>query len=197
MARRTVLAFGILALSILALASCARPNRVSRGLLRQLARKHEPYVLVFGSLSIPVDSTAHPTIRFVHQLNRAAPEYLLREVAVAGNHRFYAILNKPAALAVLDEFEASVGSANTAWDKITYVRLHPGDGPLAFYIGEIDVTPPPARNVPGQTMTVAIRDDFQNAAQELRRLYPEFAGAIIKAPLLRAPVPVPAPPRLK
>jgi hypothetical protein len=192
MTRRTVLA-----LSILALGSCARPNRVSRGLLRQLARKHEPYVLVFGSLSMPVDSTAHPTIRFVHQFNRSAPEYVLQEVTVAGNHRFYAILNKPAALAVLDEFEASVGSANNAWDKITYVRLHPGDGPLAFYVGEITVTPPPARNVPGQTMTVAIRDDFQNAAQELRRLYPEFAGEITKAPLLRAPVPVPAPPRLK
>jgi hypothetical protein len=116
---------------------------------------------------------------------------------VAGNYRFYAILNKPATLAVLDEFEASVGSANTAWDKITYVRLHPGDGPLAFYVGEITVTPPPARDVPGQTMTVAIRDDFQNAAQELRRLYPAFAGAITKAPLLRAPVAVPAPPRLK
>jgi len=146
---------------------------------------------------MPVDSTAHPTIRFVHQSNRAAPEYLLQEVSVAGNHRFYAILNKPAALAVLDEFEAAVGSANTAWDKITYVRLHPGDGPLAFYVGEITVAPPPARKVPGKTMTVAIRDDFQNAAQELGRLYPEFTGAITKAPLLRAPVPVPAPLRLK
>src|ERR1700733_11455375 len=192
MAPRTVLA-----LSILALASCAHPNRVSRGLLRQLARKHEPYVLVFGSLSMPVDSTAHPAIRFVHQSNRSAPEYLLQEVTVAGNHRFYAILNKPAALAVLDEFEAAVGSANTAWDKITYVRLHPGDGPLAFYVGEITVTPPPARYVSGQTMTVDIRDDFQNAAQETRRLYPEFTGATTQAPLLRAPVPVPAPPRLK
>jgi len=90
-----------------------------------------------------------------------------------------------------------VGSANSAWDKITYVRLHPGDGPLAFYVGEITVTPPPTRNVPGQTMTVAIRDDFHNAAQELGRLYPEFTGAITKAPLFRAPVPVPAPPRLK
>lgn len=189
MTRRTVLALGILALG-----SCAHPHRVSRGLLRQLARKHEPYVLVFGSLSMPEDSTMHPSIRFVHQTDRAAPEYLLRQVPVAGNHRFYAILNKPAALAALDEFEAAVGSADTDWDKITYVRLHPGGGPLAFYVGEIAVTPPPARNVPGQTMTVAIRDDFQNAKQELRRRYPEFTGAITKAPLLRAPVPVPAPP---
>jgi len=186
-----------LAISILALASCAHPNRVTRGLLRQFARKHAPYVLVFGSLSMPVDSTAHPAIRFVHQSNRAAPEYLLQEVTVAGNRRFYAILNKPAELPILDEFEAAVGSANTAWDKITYVRLHPGDGPLAFYVGEITVTPPPARNVPGQTMNVAVRDDFQSAAQELRRLYPEFTGAITKAPLLRAPVPVLAPPRLR
>src|SRR5580700_1887558 len=187
----------VLALSILALASCAHPNRVSSGLLRQFARKHQSYVLVFGSLSMPVASTAHPSIRFVHQSNRTAPEYLLQEVTVTGNHRFYAILNKPAPLAVLDEFEAAVGSANTAWDKITYVRLHPGAGPLAFYVGEISVTPPPARNVSGQTMTVVIRDDFENAGQELRRLYPGFTGEITKAPLLRAPVPVAAPPRVK
>jgi hypothetical protein len=189
MMRRT-----LLAVCILALTSCAHPNRVSRGLLRHLARKSDSYVLVFGSLSMSENSTVHPAIRFVHQSNRTAPEYLLHEVTVAGNHRFYAILNRPAALAVLDEFEAAVGSRNTAWDKIAYVRLHPGDGSLAFYVGEITVTPPPARNVPGQTLTVAIRDDFENAAQELRRLYPEFTGAITKAPLLRAPVPVPAPP---
>jgi hypothetical protein len=146
---------------------------------------------------MPANSSAHPTIRFVHQSNRAAPEYLLQEVTVARNHRFYAILNKPAALAVLDEFEAAVGSASTAWDKITYVRLDPGDGPLAFYVGEITVTPPPARNVTGQTMTVAIRDDFENATQEFRGVYPEFTGAITKAPLLRAPVPVPAPRRIR
>ena len=192
MLRRAVLALGLVAL-----AACAHPHRVSRGLLRQLARKHEPYTLVFGSLSMPLNSTAHPSIRFVHQSTRTAPEYLLQEVRVAGNHRFYAILNKPVALAVLDEFEAAVGSAGTAWDKITYVRLHPGDGPLAFYVGEITVTPPAARNVSGQTMTVAIRDDFGNATQEFRRLYPEFTGAITKAPLLRAPVPVPTPPRIK
>jgi hypothetical protein len=192
MSRRVVLALGIIAL-----ASCAHPNRVSSGLLRQFARKHQSYVLVFGSLSMPVASTAHPSIRFVHQSNRTAPEYLLQEVTVTGNHRFYAILNKPAPLAVLDEFEAAVGSANTAWDKITYVRLHPGAGPLAFYVGEISVTPPPARNVSGQTMTVVIRDDFENAGQELRRLYPGFTGEITKAPLLRAPVPVAAPPRVK
>ena len=187
----------ILALSLVALASCAHHHRVSRGLLREFARKHEPYVLVFGSLSMPANSSARPTIRFVHQFNRAAPEYLLQEVTMAGNHRFYAILNKPVALAVLDEFEAAVGSASTAWDKITYVRLHPEDGPLAFYVGEITVTPPTARNVTGQTMTVAIRDDFENATREFRGLYPEFTGAIAKAPLLRAPVPVPAPRRIR
>lgn len=184
----------LLVLNIVGLASCAHSNRVPRGLLRRLARKHDPYVLVFGSLSMPAESTARPSIRFVHQSDHAAPEYLLREVAVSGDHRFYAILNKPAALPVLDEFEAAVGSADTAWDKISYVRLRLGDGALAFYVGEITVTPPPARNVAGQTMTVSIRDDFQNAAQEFRRLYPEFSGAITKAPLLRAPVPVPAPP---
>ncbi len=183
-----------LALSLLLLASCAHPNRVSRGLLRHLARKHEPYVLVFGSLAMPKDASTHPAIRFVHQSNRTAPEYLLHEVTIPGNNRFYAVLKTPAALPFLDEFEAVVGSADTAWDKITYVRLHKGDGPLAFYVGEIRVTPPAARNVPGQTMTVAIRDDFTNASQELKRLYPEFTGAITKAPLLRSPVPMPAPP---
>jgi hypothetical protein len=188
----------LLVLGVFALASCAHPNRVSRGLIRQLTRRQQPYVLVFGSLSMPVNYTARPSIRFVHQSNRAAPEYLLHEVTTADNHRFYAVLNKPAALAALDEFEAAVGSRDTAWDKITYVRLHPSDGPVAFYLGEITVTPPPARNVPGQTMIVAIRDDFQNAARELKHLYPEFTGAISEAPLLRAPVPIAAPPpRLK
>ena len=189
----------VLVLSVLALSCCAHhPNRVSRGLLRQLSRKHQAYFLVFGSLSMPEHSAAHPSIRFVHQSNRTAPEYLLHEVTVSGNHRFYAILKKPAGLAELDEFEAAVGSPAVAWDKITYVRLHPGDDPLAFYVGEITVVPPASRNISGQTMTVTIRDDFQNAAQELKRLYPEFTGAITKAPLLRAPVPVPAPPaRLK
>jgi hypothetical protein len=46
-------------------------------------------------------------------------------------------------------------------------------------------------------MTVAIRDDFENATQEFRGVYPEFTGAITKAPLLRAPVPVPAPRRIR
>ncbi len=192
MFQRTVLAFGLMAL-----ASCAHPNRVSRGLLRQFARRHEPYVLVFGSLTMSATSSSRPTIRFVHQSNRAAPEYLLREITVAADHRFYAILKKPVALGILDEFEAAVGSASSAWDKIAYVRLHPGDGPLAYYTGEITVTPPLARNVTGQTMTVAIRDDFENAARNFRSLYPEFTGAIIKAPLLRAPVPTSAPPRIQ
>ena len=183
-----------LALSLLLLTSCAHPNRVSRGFLRQLARKREPYVLVFGSLSMPKDSTARPAIRFVHQTNRTAPEYLLHEVTIPGDHRFYAVLKTPAELPFLDEFEAAVGSADAAWDKITYVRLHKDDGPLAFYVGEIRVTPPAARNVPGQTMTVAIRDDFANATQELKRLYPDFTGTVAKAPLLRSPVPMPAPP---
>ena len=47
-------------------------------------------------------------------------------------------------------------------------------------------------------MTVAIRDDFQNASRELKRLYPDFAGSVSKAALLRNPVPMPAaPPRIK
>ena len=184
----------LLVAGILVLVSCAHPNRVSRGHIRQLTRRQEPYVLVFGSLSMPRTYTARPSIRFVHQSNRTAPEYLLHEVTVAGNHRFYAVLIKPAAIAELDEFEAAVGSRDTAWDKITYVRLHPSDGPVAFYLGEISVTPPSARNVPGKTMTVAMRDDFQNAVRELKQLYPEFTGAIREAPLLRAPVPLAAPP---
>jgi hypothetical protein len=184
----------IFVLALAGLISCAHPNRVSRGLLRQLARKHESFVLVFGSLSMPKDAAEHPAIRFVHQANRKAPEYLLHEITIPGNNRFYAVLRAPAALPYLDEFEAAVGSADTAWDKITYVRLHPGDAPVAMYVGEIRVAPPPTRNTPGQTMMVAIRDDFQNAAQELKRLYPDFAGQVTKAPLLRNPVPMSAPP---
>jgi len=192
MLRRLALAFGFMAL-----ASCAHPNRVSRGVLRQLARRHDAYVLVFGSLTVSGPAPARPAVRFVHQSNRAAPEYLLQEITVAANHRFYAILKKPVELAVLDEFEAAVGSGGTAWDKITYVRLHPGDGPIAFYVGEIAVSPPAMRDVTGQTMTVAIRDDFEYAARKFRSLYPEFGGAVVKAPLLRAPVPVGAPARVR
>lgn len=181
---RTVLAFGLIAF-----ASCAHPNHASHSLLRQFARKHESYVLVFGSLSMSATSSARPSIRFVHQSNRAAPEYLLQEVTVAGNHHFYAVLKKPVELALLDEFEAAVGSAATAWDKFIYARLHHGYGPLAFYVGEITVTPPLARNVTG-TMTVVLRDDFKKAVQNFKSLYPEFTGTIIKAPLLSDPIPV-------
>ena len=90
---------------------------------------------------MPKDTTEHPAIRFVHQANRTAPEYLLHEIAIPGDDRFYAILKAPAALPYLDEFEAAVGSADTGYDKITYVRLHRGDAPLAMYVGEIRVTP--------------------------------------------------------
>jgi hypothetical protein len=97
-------------------------------------------------------------------------------------------------MSYLDTFYAEVGYADTAFDKITFVRLHEGDTPLAMYFGEIQMRPAQNRSAQGQTVVVNIRDDFQNAERELRRLYPRFSGTIAKAGFLRSPVPAPTPP---
>lgn len=182
----------------LVLSSCARPYRVSRGVINQLTKHHEPFVLVFGSLSMLRDSPTAPTIRFVHQASRTSPRYLLYSLTISSGDRFYAILKAPPALARLDEFEAEVGTTGGDYDRITYVRLPEHDEPQALYVGEVRVTPAQNRSAQGQTLAVNIRDDFENARQELRRLYPRFAGVVMKMPLLRTPVPMPAaPPRVK
>jgi len=181
-------------LCFLLLASCARPNRVSRGTLQKLTTAGEPFVLVFGSLSTPDGALGNPVIRFVHQAGRSAPEYLLRARAISGGKRFYAVLHTPPELPFIDEFYAEVGSAETGFDKISYVRLNRGEAPLAMYVGEIRMTPARDRAAQGQTITVNIRDDFEDAARELKRLYPRFRGTITKTALLRNPAPPSAPP---
>lgn len=181
-------------LCALLLASCGRPYRVSRGAVNQLMKKHESFVLVFGSLSMQHDSNTPPTIRFVHQANRMAPQYLLYSLTISSGDRFYAILKAPPELKRLDEFEAEVGESGAPFDRITYVRLPADSEPHALYVGEVRVTPAQNRTAQGQMLAVNIRDDFQTASQELHRFYPRFAGSVSKVPLLRAPVPMPAPP---
>jgi hypothetical protein len=184
----------VLFLSVLACVSCAHPNRVSRGALQRLAKNHEPYVLVFGSVLTPPGTIAHPEIRFLYPASRSAPESMLWSLIISSGDRFYAVLQTPQALPQLDEFIAEVGSADTGFDKIDYVRLQKRDQPLAMYVGEIAMSPAENRTARGQTIVVNIRDDFQNAEQELKRLYPSFAGTIAKAALLRNPVPMAKPP---
>ncbi len=146
-------------------------------------------MLVFGSLSTTTETLAIPTIRFSHQAGRSAPVYLLRSLTITSGDRFYAILQKPATpsytLPYLDEFYIEVGSAATGFDRITYIRLHPAETPMAMYVGEMQVTAASSRTTPGQKVVVNVRDDFQNAALELKRLYPRFQGTIVTAPELR------------
>ena|ERR1051326_2968900 len=181
-------------LCVIGLASCAHPYRVPRGTLERLTRKGEPIVLVFGSLSISAGAIARPTIRFVHQKNRSSPEFLLGSFTVSSGGRFYAVLKAPPELPYLDEFYAEVGNANDAFDKILYVRLHQGDAPLAMYVGEIRLSRAADREARNHRVAVDIDDGFQNAAQELKRLYPHFDATITKAAVLRKPEPKAAPP---
>ena len=178
---------------LLILCSCGHPYRVSRGAVNQLLKKQAPFVLVFGSLSMQKEAPTPPTIRFIHQATRTAPQYLLYGLTISSGDRFYAILKAPQALARLDEFYSEVGEGTAAYDRIAYVKI-PRDEPQALYVGEIRVTPAESRTAQGLPLTVNIRDDFDNASRELHRLYPRFAGSVTKMPLLRAPVPMPAPP---
>ena len=92
-------------------------------------------------------------------------------------------------MSYLDEFTAEVGSPDTGFDKITFVRLHERTTPLAMYVGEMGVSPAEDRVAQGQKVVVTTRDDFQNAEKELRRLYPGFDGTVEKVALLRNPRP--------
>jgi hypothetical protein len=175
----------VLVLAFLALTSCAHPNRISRSALRRLTNNGAPFVLVFGSLTTIEGAIPQPTIRFVRQENRTAPVYLLRSLAITNGGRFYAILPKPRApeytLTYLDEFYIEVGSAATGFDRIDYVRLRKTDEPQAMYVGEIEMVPAPQRTTQGQALTVRVRDDYANATQELKRLYPRFQGTAGRA----------------
>jgi len=179
---------------LLGAASCAHPNRVSRGELRRLTKAHDPFILVFGSVETTPGTLAHPVIKFVHQKNRAAPEYQLWSLKITSGDRFYAVLRRPPELSFLDEFDTEVGSDESGFDKVLFVRLHRGDAPLAMYIGAISISPAENRTAQSQKVMVSIHDDFESAAQELKRLYPGFQGTVIKAAVMRNLAPLPAPP---
>lgn len=181
----------LVGLSLISLTACVHPNRISRGALQRLTRYGESFVLVFGSLSTSRGSLALPTIRFSRQAERSAPEYLLNSLTITSGDRFYAILQPPQeasyTLSYLDEFYIEVGSPDTGFDRINYVRLQQAEAPVAIYVGEIEMSPAARRNVQGQAITVNVRDDFQNATRELKRLYPRFQGTLVKAVVLRNP----------
>ena len=184
MAARTVLF-----LCLCLILSCARPNRISRGALDKLTRNHQPFVLVFGSVSTPPGQLSHPVVRVVRQTSRAAPEYLLWSLNITSGDRFFAVLKTPSELPYLDEFYVQVGSADTGFDNVLFVRLRKDDAPLAMYVGEIRVTPAQNRNTQGQKLTASLNDDFANAERELKHLYPHFEARITKAALLNHPLP--------
>lgn len=179
---------------MIAATSCAHPNRISARALRRLTKNGESFVLVFGSVSTPPGTLARPTIRFVHQADRSAPECLLWSLIVSSGDRFYAVLQAPHGMSYLDTFYAEIGSADTAFDRITFVRMAEGDAPLAMYFGEIQMRPAQIRSAQGQIVVVNIRDDFSNAQRELKRLYPGFEGTIARAGFLRSPAPASTPP---
>ena len=180
----------LLCFCLIILASCAHPHRVSRRALRQLTKRHQPFVLVFGSLSIPAGTLTHPAIRFVHQTDRSSPEHVLRSVEISSGDRFYAVLEPPAGLPYLDEFYVEVGDVSIGFDRILFIRLQKSGAPQAMYVGEIRMDPAQNRRAQGQSIVVNIRDDFQNADNELKQLYPRFEGSIVEAALLRNPVPM-------
>ncbi|HWB84361.1 MAG TPA: hypothetical protein VG675_09495 [Bryobacteraceae bacterium] len=188
-------------LSLLSLTACVHPNRISRGALQQLTRHGQLFVLVFGSLSTSRGTLALPTIRFSRQADRTAPEYLLKSLTITSGDRFYAILQAPReasyTLPYLDEFYIEVGSPNTGFDRINYVRLQQAETPVAIYVGEIQMSPAARRNIQGQAVAVNVRDDFQNATRELKQLYPRFEGTIVKAVVLRNTAAAPVPPRVR
>jgi hypothetical protein len=178
----------VAAIALALLTSCAHSNRVSRSAVRKLTKSHEPFVLVFGSV-VPVQGVSgHPSIRFVHQLNRTAPEYVLHEIAISSGDRFYAVLKAPPTLPRLDQFETEVRWTRVTYDKVNFVRVAEQPAAVAMYVGELQMSE-------GQTVAVTVRDDYQSATAELHRLYPKFDGEIIKAPLLRSPPPASAPPK--
>lgn len=149
-------------------------------------------MLVFGSVATPLGTLDHPTIRFVHETNQSTSS-VLWSLKITNGDRFYAALLPPPGTSYLDAFNAEIGSAEAGFDRMLYVRLRQADEPLAMYAGEIGISP--ARNRT-EKVAVNIRDDFQNATKELKRLYPHFEGTITKTALLSNPVPRQTPPRV-
>jgi hypothetical protein len=160
--------------------SCRHSIRVSRGALDRLTRNSDHFVLVFGSLSTSGGKLDRPAIRFVHPGNSGTPDALLWSTTITSGARFYAVLRAPGPARYLDAFYVEVGSEASGFDRIIYAHMREGQEPLAMYVGEIEVRPVPDRSAQGQKVVVETRDDFQNAQRELRRLYPDFDGAIIR-----------------
>jgi hypothetical protein len=174
-----------LGLCLIAMTACVHHNRVSRRDIQRLTTNHEKFVLVFGSISTPSGTLEHPAIQFLHQASMSDPRYVLRSMTITSGDRFYAVLRRPEGLASLDEFIVEVGTPEIGFDRITYVRLQEGAAPLAMYVGEMRMNPADSRTAQGQKVFVTTVDDFHNATQELKRLYPEFKGNIEKVALLR------------
>jgi hypothetical protein len=171
---------------LLATVSCAHVNRVSGSALARLARNGDQFVLVFGSLSTPAGQLDRPALRFLHPGVSGTPDALLWSTTISTGQRFYAVLRAPDAK-YLDAFYVEVGSEIGGFDRIIYAHMREGQEPLAMYTGEIKVRPASERGAQGQQVVVDTRDDFRNAEQELRRLYPRFDGGILKmTPLRRA-----------
>ena len=179
----------------------AHPYRISQRQLKKLVRGQPNFVLVFGSVTTLQggrDVTREGArvgagIRFVHK--DPSSEDTLADVSISSGERFYAVLLPPAGAEYIDHFDAEVRWGDPAYDKVTYIRLRE-KGPFAMYIGEIRLSvseaSAPGRTSPKQTLSVMVRDDFERATSELRRLYPRFTGQVRKSPLLRAsgpPVP--------
>jgi hypothetical protein len=179
-----VLGVALLAV-LLATVSCAHVNRVSGGALERLARNGDQFVLVFGSLSTPVAQLDRPAIRFLHPGVSGTPEALLWSTTISTGQRFYAVLHAPPSAKYLDAFNVEVGSEMSGFDRIIYAHMREGQEPVAMYVGEIEVRPAHDRSTQGQKVVVESRDDFSNAERELKRLYPRFAGAVLKMTPLR------------
>lgn len=160
------------------LTSCAHPNRVSRRAVRRLEARGEPFVLVFGSLATPTGRPAKPIIRFVYQTDRRHPEYLLGALTLSDDRRFHSILRPPASAAYLDHLYIEVGSEATGFDRILYVHLAKQAAPIGMYVGELQIAPAKNRNAQGEKVTVNVVNKFDDAAKELKRLYPQFEGTL-------------------
>lgn len=48
-----------------------------------------------------------------------------------------------------------------------------------------------------QIRSVTVRDDFESAARELKRLYPKFTGEVRRSPLTGRSPPAPPPARVR
>jgi hypothetical protein len=196
----------VVCLCILSACAGAGSRRISRRQLNQLAKRGDAFVMVFGSVKTregdrdvtKLGKTAGAAIRFTH--GERSSESVLQEIPISSGDRFYAVLKPPERAAYLDHFEAEVRWMNPAYDKLTYIRLPGHSNAFAMYMGEIEiqVARPPGgtRTSPKQILNVKVGDEFDRAAQELKRLYPKFTGELVRSPALHSLHPLSsAPPR--